>query len=155
MWSDYNLANTLPGTVNIIAYIPLISTWTWLPAQCTCLPTCQHTVAESAKHWPSPTTVNPDFYVVKFSCWNIFVGCRPYENFSTRKFFQRKFHIMKISRFTVYTNCMHVPYTLHCLSCDCNWEVWLVDGIMNQVLTYTRGSQFCWGRGYSGPLPIL
>ena len=47
--------------------------------------------------------VLPDFYVVKFSCWNIFVGCRPYKNFSTRKFFQWKFHITKISQFTVAT----------------------------------------------------
>ena len=45
--------------------------------------------------------VLPDFYIVKFSCWNVFVGRRLYENFSTRKFFQRKFHITKIFRFTV------------------------------------------------------
>ena len=44
-----------------------------------------------------------DFYVVKLSCWNIYVGRRPYENFSARKFFRRKFHIMKIFRFTVLT----------------------------------------------------
>ena len=47
--------------------------------------------------------VLPDFYVVKFSCCNIFVGRRLYKNFSTRTFFQRKFHITKISRFTVLT----------------------------------------------------
>ena len=45
--------------------------------------------------------VLPDFYVAKFLCWNIFVGRRAYKNFSTRKFFQQKFHITKISRFTV------------------------------------------------------
>ena len=31
------------------------------------------------------------FYVAKFSCWNVFVGRRPYENFCNKNFTLRKF----------------------------------------------------------------
>ena len=51
----------------------------------------------------------PNFCVVKFSCCNIFVGSTSYENISTRKFFERKFHITKISRFTVFTH-VHISW---------------------------------------------
>ena len=46
---------------------------------------------------------------------NIFVGRRHYKNFSTRKFFQRKFHITKISRFTVFRilGCNYTPDRHH------------------------------------------
>ena len=63
-----------------------------------------YVVAANAISKNSPYTL-PDFYVVKFSYWNIFVGRWPYEKFSTWKFFQWKFHITKISRFVV---CGHI-----------------------------------------------
>ena len=46
---------------------------------------------------------------------NIFVGRRHYKNFSPRKFFQRKFHITKISRFTVFRilGCNYTPDRHH------------------------------------------
>ena len=85
--------------------------------------------------------VFPNFYVVKFSCWNIFVGCRPYENFSTRKFFQRKFHITKISRFTVCKHCIIKAFLLlQCLFHSLSY-------LLPIVLSCWLSSSYCPGDG--------
>ena len=80
----------------------------------------------------------PDFYVVKFSCWNIFVGRRPYENFSTRKFFQRKFHITKISRFTVCEGYNETDCTVHDSVCKSSflWKRCMLAGVQHVKLLH-------------------